>query len=259
MNMKLKKQFYKDVEEAQVENVLPCAGELFKEEDFAHLPKALRMYISNSGYIGKSKMSCLSMEYRNVDFAQGKNGPKLKIDYTQYNFVNEPCRLAFIDSSLFRIPFEGYDYYRDGRGGMKGVIAKFITLFDQTGADMDKACLVTYLAECLFAPSALLQDYVAFEEIGDYAIKAVAKYKGAECSGIFHFNEKYEMVSFTTEDRAVTNKDGSMEFIPWSAECGEYRVSGNGLNLPTRFRAVWHYPDGDFVYFDGAIDNIIYA
>lgn len=32
-----------------------------------------------------------------------------------------------------------------------------ITLFDQTGADMDKACLATFLAESLFAPTVLLQ------------------------------------------------------------------------------------------------------
>lgn len=45
--------------------------------------------------------------------------------------------MALIDSSMFGIPFEGYDYYWNGTGGMKGVIARAITLFDQTGADMD--------------------------------------------------------------------------------------------------------------------------
>lgn len=43
-------------------------------------------------------------------------------------FINEPCRMALIDSSMFGIPFEGYDYYQNGTGGMKGVIAKAITL-----------------------------------------------------------------------------------------------------------------------------------
>ncbi len=51
--------------------------------------------------------------------------------------------MALIDSSIFGIPFEGYDSYQNGTGGMKGVIAKAITLFDQTGTDMDKACLAT--------------------------------------------------------------------------------------------------------------------
>lgn len=46
--------------------------------------------------------------------SQGKNRPTLKIDYTQYNFIDEPCRIALIDSSMFGIPFEGYDYYQNG-------------------------------------------------------------------------------------------------------------------------------------------------
>ncbi len=41
-------------------------------------------------------------------------------------------------------------HYLDGKGGMKGVIAKLFTLFDQTGEDMDRACLATFLAECMF-------------------------------------------------------------------------------------------------------------
>lgn len=123
-------------------------------------------------------MSYLKMEYHNVDFSQGRNGPTLKIDYTQYNFVNEPCRMALIDSSMFGIPFEGYDYYQNGTGGMKGIIVKTITLFDQTGADMDKACLAIFLAESLFASTILLQDYIAFEEISDFEVRATITYKG---------------------------------------------------------------------------------
>lgn len=27
---------------------------------------------------------------------------------------------------------------------------------------------------------------------------------------------------------------------------------------PTKFKAIWNYPDGDFVYFDGLISKILY-
>ena len=73
------------------------------------------------------------------------------------------------------------------------------------------------------------------------------------------FNEQYEMISFTTNDRAVTNGDGTMEYIPWSAVCGEYQFSETGMKYPTKFQAVWHYPDGDFIYFDGKISSVIYG
>ena len=162
------------------------------------------------------------MKYHNVDFSQGRSGPTLTIDYTQYNFVNEPCRMALIDSSMFGIPFEGYDYYQNGSGGMKGVIAKAITLFDQTGTDMDKACLVTFLAESLFAPTILLQDYITFEEINDFEVRAAITYGGQTL-------------------------------------CDNYQISLNGIKYPTKFQAVWNYPDGDLVYFNGVVSEVSYG
>ncbi|MDE5908142.1 MAG: hypothetical protein K2H52_05295 [Lachnospiraceae bacterium] len=254
-----KKQFQNDISALLVENQLSVDKETFTDKDFVNLPTAIQRYIENCGYIGTPKMSYLKMEYHNVDFSQGKDRPTLKIDYTQYNFINEPCRMALIDSSMFGIPFEGYDYYQNGTGGMKGVIAKAITLFDQTGADMDKACLATFLAESLFAPTVLLQDYITFEEIRDFEVQATITYKGQTASGIFTFNEQYEMISFTTNDRAVAGTDGSMEYVPWSALCGEYQFSENGIKYPTKFQAVWNYSDGDFVYFDGVISEVSYG
>lgn len=255
----VKKQFQNDITALSAENQLQVNNKMFTEKDFSHLPTAIQRYLESCGYIGTQKMSYLKMKYRNVDFSQGKNGPDLTIDYTQYNFINEPCRMALIDSSMFGIPFEGYDYYQNGIGGMKGVIAKTITLFDRTGADMDKACLATFLAESLFAPTILLQDYITFEEISDFEVRATIGYKGQTASGIFTFNERYEMISFTTNDRAAAGTDGSMEYVPWSAICSNYQLSENGIKYPTNFQAVWNYPDGDFVYFNGVISEISYG
>ena len=255
----VKSDFQKDVGTLISENQVRTDNGVFAKKDFRDLPVAIQKYIEGCGYIGTPKMSYLKMEYRNVDFAQGKNGPSLKIDYTQYNFINKPCRLALIDSSMFGIPFEGYDSYQDGIGSMKGVIAKTITLFNQTGTDMDKACLATFLAESLFAPTILLQDYITFEEISTHKIRATITYEGQMASGIFTFNELYEMLSFTTNDRAVAGTDGSMEYIPWSAICNDYQLASNGIKYPTRFQAVWNYQDGDFVYFDGVISEMSYG
>ena len=103
----VKKQFQSDITALLAENQLSVDNELFTEKDFEHLPTAIQRYIENCGYIGTQKMSYLKMEYHNVDFSQGKDRPTLKIDYTQYNFISEPCRMALIDSSMFGIPFEG--------------------------------------------------------------------------------------------------------------------------------------------------------
>ncbi len=254
----VKSEFQNDIN-ALIENNRLSESGSFTESDFVNLPTAIQRYIKNCGYIGIPRMSYVKMQYNNVMFIQGRGGSTLSIDYQQYDFVNEPCRMALIDSSMFGVPFEGYDYYQNGHGGMKGVIAKAITLFDQTGSDMDKTCLATFLAESMFAPSILLQDYITLEEINDYEVKATITYDEVTASGIFTFNEHFEMVSFTTNDRSVTGIDGAIEYVPWSALCAEYRLADSGIKHPTKFQCVWHYPEEDFVYFDGVISEISYG
>ena len=248
----LKKQFRKDIDRLTAENKLETNGEVFTEKDFEDLPMPIRKYIENCGYIGKPKMSYLTMQYKDVDFKTGKNGAKMKMDYTQYNFAKEPCRMALDDASMFGVPFQGYDYYENGKGGMKGVIGKLITIFNDTGDEMDRACLVTFLAESMFVPTVLLQDYVSFEQISDYEVRGSITYKGQTVGGVFKFNKDYEMESFVTTDR----KDDK---TPWTALCSDYEVADSGIKVPTTFKAVWNFTDGDFVYFDGKISSIAYG
>ncbi len=222
---------------------------VYKEEDIAGLPAPVQKYYRYCGYIGTPKMSYMTITYHDVDFIFNKNKP-LKIDYVQYNFVKEPNRIAYIDSSMYGIPFEGLDSYVDGAGSMKGVIAKFFTLFHQTGKTMDKSSLVTFLSESLLIPSAALQEYIVWEEIDNSQAKATIAYYGMSVSGIFSFNDQGEMLSFTTDDREASSTDGTSEKVKWSVVCGDYQET-NGIKKPTLFQAVWHYDEGDVVYFNG--------
>lgn len=222
---------------------------IFREEDIAGLPAPVQRYFTYCGYIGTPKMSYIKIDYQDVEFLFDKDKP-IKIDYTQYNFANKPNRIAYIDSSMYGIPFEGLDTYLGGRGSMKGVLAKLFTLFDQTGTVMDQSSLVTFLSEILLIPSTALQDYIKWEAIDDLNTKATMSCYGISVSGIFTFNENGEMLSFETNDRSAATTDGSSETIKWSVLCNEY-TDINGIKRPTVFQAVWHYDSGDLVYFDG--------
>lgn len=224
--------------------------------DIASLPPLIQKYLETCGYIGSKRRTHLTMEYKDVDFGMGVNKPRLKIDYTHVDFADSPDRLAFINSKMFGIPFQGYDYYMNGKGGMKGVLAKLITLFDQTGLAMDKACLITYLAEALFLPETLLKDFITFKQINEYSVEATITNKGVTVTGIFHFNDDYEMTSFTTNDRGQISPDGTIEYTPWEAQCENYKTYSDGIKRPTIFRAVWKNKDSDFVYFDGKISKV---
>lgn len=231
--------------------------EVFTLEDIAHLPLPVQKFFTYCNIIGKPKMSYMRASFKDVDFSLGRGKPTIKIDYTQYNGVKIPERLAYIDSSLYGIPFQGLDTYLLGKGSMKGVLAKSFTLFDQTGAFMDSACLVTILAESLFIPAVALQSYISWEDVDDTHAKATISYYGIECSGLFTFSNEGLMLSFTTNDRRATGMDGSSQAVPWTAMLSDYSLK-NGVLLPTVLQAVWNYSEGDLLYFDGRNVEIEY-
>lgn len=229
---------------------MPNENGVITEEDIVDLPLPVQKYFRYCGYISTPKMSFMIATYKDVDFLFGKDKPPIKIDYTQYNFVNEPNRIAYINSSMYGIPFEGLDPYTAGNGSMKGVLAKLFRLFNQTGDSMDKASLVTFLSECLIIPNAGLQNYITWEGIDDLHAKATISYYGGTASGVFSLNENGEMLSFTTNDRYATATDGMSKKVKWSVACSDY-VETNGIRRPTVLQAIWHYDDSNLVYFNG--------
>lgn len=252
----LRKEFSLDI--AALKARQPERAEVPMRTELETLPDILQRYLIHCGYLGAPKMRWMTMRYKDVAFLQSVNGPALTIDYLQLNTAAEPARLALVESHLYGVPFQGYDYYQDGIGGMKGVVAKHITLFDQCGPEMDRSGLVTYLAEAFLLPSALLSEDIHFEAIGTYQLRATLTAYGQTVSGIFTFNDDAEMIRFTTDDRSLTGDDGTMTKTPWTASCGDYQRSASGYLQPTTFRATWHLPESDFTYFDGKITAITY-
>jgi len=235
-----------------------AADDIFTSDDIKELPEPVRRYFEYSGYIGTPKMSYMRADFKKVDFIMSPDKPAIKIDYTQYNFVREPVRLAYIDTSMYGIPFEGFDSFVDGHGGMKGVLGKVIPLFNQTGEEMNRACLVTFLSESLIVPNAALQHYISWEAVDDTHAKAIITYRGISASGVFTFSESGQLLSFTTKDRSVISADGAIQQVTWSALFKDYKNIG-GIEQPTHLQAVWNYEQGDLIYFDSDDFTIEYG
>lgn len=235
--------------------------EVFTEDDLENLPLPVQKYFRHCGYLGKPKMSYMKVSFQDVDFKMSDE-KTIKIDYVQYNFVATPDRFAFIDSSLCGIPFEGFDSYNDGTGSMKGIIAKMITLFDQKGKDMDRACLVTVLAECFIIPNVALQSYITWEAIDEIHAKATISWHGVSASGIFTFDKDGKVLSFKTGDRTATDMKGVSRQADWSGIYSDYKVV-NGVMQPTVLQSIWHFPEGDSIYFNenkaGVTIEVFYA
>lgn len=232
------------------------SSEVFTTEELAGLPEPVQRYFRYSGFIGRPKMSTARIVFNNVAF---KNGNKdLKLYSEQFNFVQEPARIVYLNSRLLGvIPFEGRDKYQNGQGYMTGRLAKLIKLFDVTGSEMHQSALVTILAEALVVPNYALQDYITWEEIDEHHAQATIEYKGVKASGIFTINDVGEFVTFTTKDRYMDQGKGVMALVPWTVEIIGYHEQ-NEVMVPIQMKATWEMPEGDLVYFDGVISSIEY-
>jgi len=236
---------------------LQPTNQVFAEADIEGLPSPLQRYFENCGFLGKPRMFNMKMVHKDVDFILSDKMPVLKIDCTQFNSTQKPERVALIDTRLYGIPFQGIDAYLEGAGSMEGVIAKGITLFNQTGESMNQSSLVNCLAESLLVPGIALQDFMRWEAVDQNHVKGTISYYGISVSGIFHFDENGYMDTFTTDDRLYVDPNGNVKRVRWSAICGDYRDVG-GIQQPKSLQAVWHLPEGDLVYFDGHNTTIEY-
>lgn len=221
---------------------------IFSKEVLGTKPELLQKYIKYCGLYNKPMMSYSITVHKDADFLLKDGSPMIKIKYTQVNFGGICERLAFIDTKMGMLPFQGLDHNVDGKGSMKGVIAKLFTVFNVGGREMDIASLVTVLAEGIVCPAFLMDDDISWKEIDGTHLEATLIQYGYEVSGIFEFDGEGAIINFYTKDRYMEEK-GVMIRRDWKATCGNYEEI-EGIKRPTKFKGSWIYEDRELIYFD---------
>lgn len=156
------------------------------------------------------------------------------------------------------IGLEALDSFRHGNGNMLVKAAGLFKLVDAKGYKMDKAELVTILAETMIIPDYALQTYIKWEEIDLYTVRGTINYHGLKASGLFYFNEDFQMIRFETEDRFYTESNHALLQPKWTAECTSY-IKQDDITFPSIFTATWNFPQGDFTYFKGEIKKLVFS
>ncbi len=221
-------------------------GTPLTEEDLAGLPAPFQRYLRSSGHVDRAVAGHVVVHFSDVDFRTGPGQPVMKVGYVLYDDATAPQRAAWIGGVMRRLPFEAYDYLLDGAGGMEARLAGILPLFHHR--NLRDAQMLTWLAESPMFPNPAGWRHVTFTALDDHRVRAEIGGVG----GVLTFNDEDEYVSFHTEDR---RNDAAGRPLPWTAEFGEY-AEIDGHRIPTTMKAVWHYPEGDLVYFDGTVDSV---
>ena len=226
---------------------------LLTEKDIEHLPLPVQKYLRYAGVINKEKVNNVKIVFDVEMREKGKDW--FKATSVQYNFFDEPTRLFFMKGKMFGMTVPGYHRYVEAKATMDIRLFGLFPIVKQSGEIMNKTETVTLFNDmCLMVPATLIDKRIQWEPIDSLTTKAIFTNRGISISAILYFNEAGQLINFTSDDRtAITD----MKQYRFSTPVTDYK-NINGINVLTDGEAIWHYPDGEFVYGKFNLTSIEY-
>lgn len=231
--------------------------ELLTNEDIAHLPQPVQKYIRYTGAIGKEKLQNVRVVFRG-DFKLKPDADFVEFRSVQYNFIEPPKRLFLIESSLYGLPVTGLHSYIGATAVMQIKYAGLLQVVDARGPEMNRSETVTLFNDlCYLAPAALIDRNIEWETVDSTTVRATFTNQGNTISAMLYFNELGELVNFSSDDRAESMDGKTYTNYRWSTPLSDYREY-NGRKRASYGEAVWHKPDGEYVYAKIYLEQITY-
>jgi hypothetical protein len=217
------------------------------EDDLAHLPSAVQRYVQITGSVGKPRV----YNFRAVNdgtMKRDRQGDWMPIRAEQYNFYGERARLFYIRSSMFGLPFDGYHRYVGSEAVMQISFASLVQVVDARGPEMNRGETVTLFNDmCLLAPATLIDPSIRWREVDSSRVEATFTNGGNTITARLTFNARGELINFISQDRSMSMDGKTFVNYPWSTPVGEYREF-EGRRIAAAGDAVWHTPEGEYVY-----------
>ncbi|MCO6487370.1 MAG: hypothetical protein J5I98_03080 [Phaeodactylibacter sp.] len=244
---------YREDVSAALERTNAMESELLTEADLLPLPAPVQKYLRYVGVVGKPKVKNVRITFTGQ--MRGKGQDWFSFTSEQYNFFDEPTRLFFMKASVKGLPASGYHAYKGDKAGMKVKVLSLFPVVDVAGAEMFKGETVTVFNDmCLMAPATLISDRIAWAPIDDASARATFTNQGVSISAVLYFNDEGQLINFASDDRYdVTD----MKQYRFTTPARDYREF-NGYRLLSSGDAVWHYPDGEFVYGKFNLESVEY-
>jgi hypothetical protein len=232
--------FYRDVTLIRSDSV---SSELIQEADIQALPEPLQKYLRYTGVLNTPKVKSMRIVFDGEMRDKGKEWFIFRS--VQYNFFDEPTRLFFMKARMFGTTVSGYHRYQKASASMDIRLFGLMPIVQVRGTEMNKAETVTVFNDmCIMAPASLIDKRLQWEAIDERSVKGIFTNGANKISAILYFNEIGQLVNFISGDRYDVR---DMKQYRFSTPMKDYQRI-NGINVPTYGEAIWHYPEGEFVY-----------
>ncbi len=249
---RFEKQFVADVK-THLTQIGLSKVDILSESDIVSLPVPVQKYIRYVGAIGKPIIKNIKVVFDGEIRDKGKDF--FKFTSIQYNFFDDPTRFFFMKAKMYGTTVPGYHCYQNATASMQVKLLGLFNVVNVKGNEMNKAETVTVFNDmCLMAPATLIDKRIVWTVIDSLSAKATFTNGSNKITATLYFNEKGQLVNFISDDRYAIS---DMKQYRFSTPTKEYRRL-YGMNVLKYGEAVWHYPEGEFVYGKFNLKSIEY-
>lgn len=219
--------------------------DLITEADLQHLPLPVQKYLRYTGVLNTPKLKSVKIVFEGE--MRGKGQDWFPFRSEQYNTFDTPNRLFFMRAKMKGVEVPGYHAYKDGTATMTIKLFSLFPVVHNQGREMNIGETVTVFNDmCIMAPASLIDPRIQWEEIDSQSVKATFTHKGISISATLLFNSEGQLVNFISDDRYAINGKSFLR-LRFSTPMSAY-TKIHGINVPSYGEAIWHYPEGEFVY-----------
>jgi hypothetical protein len=217
------------------------------EAHITHLPAPVQRYLRITGAMGKPPVQNMQLRF-DAEMFQKPDQAGMRGPVQQFNTVHRLRRLFFMRTTMFALPVMVLHDHYDIHASMTVRLASLINVVDLHSDTLARTETVTVLNDiCFFAPSNLVDPRLTWQAFEDTRARVTFTNGPHQVSAELVFNDAGELVNFISNDRSALQRDGSLRLVRWSTPMRDYREF-EGRRVPTAGEAIWHYPEGDFVY-----------
>jgi hypothetical protein len=225
------------------------------EADLSHLPAPVQRYLRRAGAVGRPRPQNMRIEFAARMWSKPGAAP-MAATSVQYNFLGDPTRLFHMRARMFGLPVQVFHAYAGEQATMRVRVASLVDMVDLSGDELSTGETVTLLNDmCFFAPGALVDPRLLWTPLDERSAAVTFVNGRRRVAATLHFNERDELVDFTSDDRAALLPDGTLRRHRWSTPVDGYREFG-GRWVGTHGLAVYAYPEGDFTYGDFTVRSV---
>ena len=232
--------------------------ELISGADLAHLPAPVQRYLRGVGVVGQPRVHNFHVRMHGR-IRNARDARWMPLTAEQYNIVDAPARLFYLNASMYTVPVQGYHRYVGPSATMTVKAAALVPVVQVSGPEMDQGETVTMFNDmCFMAPATLIDRGIAWEPVDDRTVRARFTNAGHTIRAELSFNEAGELTNFWSDDRYQTSPDGkSVKKVRWSTPLAGYRSFG-AVRLASGGEARWHEQAGEYAYIELELDDVQY-